>query len=103
MAAEERSQPTRFLVEVGHVADGDEPEALTLRARRVSGGLGSVRYLRTIYVPEDASSYLLFEAASPAALERALHAAGIEIGVSEPAIAAAVMTDPGNSPTGGSR
>jgi hypothetical protein len=101
--AEERSQPTRFLVEVGHVADGDEPDALTKRARRVTDGLGSVRYLRTIYVPEDASSYLLFEAASPAALERALHAAGIEIGVSEPAIAAAVTTDPRSNTSGGSR
>lgn len=79
----------RFLVEVAPHAGGGSPDVLTPRARRAAeaaGAAGTVRYVRTIYVPEDGSSYLLFEAVSAAEIEYALRTVGLESGSIDPAI-----------------
>ncbi|MCZ7588077.1 MAG: hypothetical protein M5U27_04290 [Gaiella sp.] len=83
----------RFLVEVAPYPGGVPPDVLTLRARQAADAGGAVRYVRTIYVPEDGSAYLLFEARSAAEIERALRTVGLEAG----SIASAIRVEPGRA------
>lgn len=50
-----------FLFEIGRSADSAEPGSLASRARSSADG---VRFLRSIYVPEDDRWFLLYEGAS---------------------------------------
>lgn len=88
----------RFLVEVAPAPGGGSPDVLTFRARRAAqaaGPPGTVRYVRTIYVPEDGSSYLLFEAVSAAEIEYALRRVGLGAG----SIAPVIRAEPGQDST----
>jgi hypothetical protein len=55
--------PRAYLVEVEPQGDGADPGSVASRARSSAGG---VRFLRSIYVPEDDRWFLLYEAASAA-------------------------------------
>lgn len=72
----------RFLVELDPASGGCDPGLLTRRVRGAAAGASdgpeSVRLMRTVYVPEDGSSYLLVEASSAVEVELALRAIGIE-------------------------
>jgi hypothetical protein len=52
---------TAYLVEVEPRDDAADPGSIASRARSTAGG---VRFLRSIYVPEDDRWFLLYEAAS---------------------------------------
>ncbi len=73
---------SRYLVELGD-ATGGRPtvQALGDRARRSARDLvsegSSVRFLRIVFLPEDDSCYLLYEAASDDEIRRAIDGAGI--------------------------
>lgn len=106
MAADDGPVLERFLVEVDLDSSGHDPALLTQWARRASEAHESgtsIRHVRTIYVPEDGSSYLLVEAGSAAEIEHALHAVGIETCGSARAIRAVVAKTREVDLTGGSR
>jgi hypothetical protein len=78
----EAAQP--YLVELHRPALGwSDLEALTGRARAAAAelrGAGSeVRFLRAVFVPEDGTCFLLFEAESRDAVRRAAAAAGVDL------------------------
>lgn len=80
MSSERRTRE-RFLVELETRPD-DDPAALTRRARQAAAiecqaSGAPVRLLRSIYVPEDDSSFLLMEAGSVIDVRMALDAAGL--------------------------
>ena len=74
---------TRYLVELVDTADGlTAIQSISARARRaaaeVAGGGQGVRFLRVVFVPEDGSCFLLYEAESEHAIRRAVTVAGID-------------------------
>lgn len=84
--------PERFLIELDQGASSGDPALLTQRARQAAQARAdgtSIRHVRTIYVPEDGSSYLLVEAGSAAEIVGALREVGLEPRSVEPAIRAA--------------
>jgi hypothetical protein len=95
--ADDRSM-TRYLAEV-YLADVGELEATTspvraaVRAIRREGT--SVRYVRSVFVPEDQTCFLLFEAASPAAVQQVTQRAGLPVTRVVEAIEAAGPGRPG--------
>lgn len=65
---------TEYLVEVYVPGSGPELSRAVLRARSVadsSQAQSSVRYLRSIFLPEDETCFHLYEAVSAAAVEEA--------------------------------
>jgi hypothetical protein len=75
-------QPARYLLELVRPADGwPDLQALVGRAREAAAGAthagDRVRLLRSIYVPEDESCFLLYEASSPDAVVGAAGRAGL--------------------------
>lgn len=81
----------RFLVELDPASGGCEPGLLTRRLRTAADGAGPVRVLRTVYVPEDGSSYLLVEASSAGEIGPALRAIGIAARPAGAAIQAEIL------------
>lgn len=74
----------RYLVELTPTESGfDDIQALATRSRAASEALSRngtpVRFLRAVFVPEDGSCFLLFEA--PSAEEARLAATRAELGV----------------------
>ena len=67
----------RYLAELYLSRDGagDDITAVAARARAADGT--QVRYLRSIFVPEDETWFLLYDAPSAAAVEEALARAGL--------------------------
>lgn len=76
---------SRFLVELTPVENGfHDIQALTARSRSAcreltEGGV-PVRLLRAVYVPEDGTCFLLFEAGSEPAVEEAQRRAALPVG-----------------------
>jgi hypothetical protein len=64
----------RFLAEVYLSRSGAGGDLSAVAARARAGG---ARYVRSIFVPEDETWFLLFDAPSPAAVETALRRAGL--------------------------
>jgi hypothetical protein len=66
-----------------YLADVGEFEAVTpplvAAARAVSRGGMRVRHLRSIFVPEDQTCFLLFEAGSPASVHQVTERAGLQV------------------------
>jgi hypothetical protein len=73
----------RFLVEVYQPDGGDRLDEITERVRTAASSLTReghpVRYLRTIFVPEDETCFHLFEAVSADAVAEASRRAAIEL------------------------
>ena len=74
---------TRFFVELAPRASGFEDiQALTARSRAASEALARagtpVRFLRSVFVPEDGSCYLLFEGSSRDAVHEACRRASVD-------------------------
>lgn len=93
MPPDETPSRERFLVELDPASADCDPGLLTQRARQAetpSEEGASIRHVRTIYVPEDASSYLLIEASSAAEIEHALRTVGLETRSVDPAMQAGV-------------
>ena len=73
-----------FIVEL-YVARGDEPalaravELTRLAAERLTRDGAPVRRVRAIFVPEDETCFLLFEAGDAAAAQEAACAAGLPL------------------------
>ena len=70
------AKPTRYLVELARPDGGwGELQRVTARARAGAEQLSAegvqVRFLRSIFVPEDESCFFLYEAASPEAVGEA--------------------------------
>ena len=81
MLPQETTVRERFLVELAPGSGGCDPGSLTQRVRsatRARDGIAPIRLVRTIYVPEDGSSYLLVEAGSVDEIEHALREVGLE-------------------------
>jgi hypothetical protein len=70
----------RYLVELTTPEAGwDDLERILRRARAAANGAaGGTRFLRSIFVPEDASCYLLYEAESANAVRLAVIGAELE-------------------------
>jgi hypothetical protein len=76
---------SRYLVELRPAEHGfGDIQALTSRARGACHELTRqnvpIRLLRSVFVPEDASCFLLFEAASAASVEQAADRAALSVG-----------------------
>jgi hypothetical protein len=69
----DEQRPARYLVELTGLECGwEDIQALTANLRSAAEGLGgSVRFLRSVFVPEDGSCFLIYEAPSAAAAEEA--------------------------------
>jgi hypothetical protein len=98
-------KPSAYLVEIEPRDDSAEAGSLASRARASANG---VRFLRSIYVPEDDRWFLLYEGASAgevAAAARRTHAAVVSIAEARAAVPACnewrnfTMTSPGRSET----
>jgi Protein of unknown function (DUF4242) len=79
-------EPSRYLVELDPPqTEWTDIQALSTRSRAASDELSDdgtpVRFLRSVFVPEDATVYLLFEAASEAAVREAAARAGLGVGL----------------------
>ena len=84
-AQPEESRLTRYLVELQRPADGwGELGLVTARARAVAEEMTAegvtVRFLRSIFVPEDESCCFLYEARSGEAVGEAGRRAQLEVG-----------------------
>jgi Protein of unknown function (DUF4242) len=79
------AEPARYLVELDPPdTDWADIQALTARSRAASDELSQhgtpVRFLRSVFVPEDGKVYLLFEGPSEAAVREAASRAGLGVG-----------------------
>lgn len=78
-------QLSRFLVELVPARDGfDDIQAVTARSRAACRDLAAqgtdVRFLRTVFLPEDGTCLLLFDAPSAGAVEEASRRASLGVG-----------------------
>ena len=75
-------RPTRYLVELTRPDAGwEDIQALTASLRSAAAELGgSVRLLRSVFVPDDGSCLLIYEAPSAAAAEEAARRGEVGIG-----------------------
>lgn len=76
---------SRYLVELMPAENGfDDIQALTSRSRAACHELSaqhvSVRLLRSVFVPDDGTCFLLFEAASASAVVHAAQKAALAVG-----------------------
>ena len=83
-AVPDEQDQSRYLVELPRAGTGlDFPDALAARARLAAAELKRegmpVRFLRVIFVPEDETCFLLYEAASPEAAAEAAERAAIPV------------------------
>jgi hypothetical protein len=73
---------SRYLAEV-YLAHAGEFEMTTspvvVAARAIRGEGTPVRYVRSIFVPEDQTCLLLFEAGSPATVQQVTERAGLQV------------------------
>ena len=79
------SERERYLVELHRPPSGwRELQSLATRARtaadQLRGDGAAVRFLRSIFVPEDDSCFFLYEAESRELVHRAAAAAGVALG-----------------------
>ena len=73
------AEPSRYLVELEPPKTGwDDIQALAARFRHASDG-SAVRFLRSVFVPEDGKVYLLFEGPSESAVREAASHAGLGV------------------------
>ena len=73
------AEPSRYLVELEPPDAGwDDLQALVARFRLASRGT-VVRFLRSVFVPEDGTVYLLFEGPSESAVREAVSHAGLGV------------------------
>jgi hypothetical protein len=82
MSEAEHQSMSRYLAEV-YVAHLDEFTAVMSPVRAAARGLSRegtpVRHVRSIFVPEDQTGLLLFEAGSPAAVQQVTRRAGLHV------------------------
>lgn len=81
-APSENGELRRYLIELrppdtGWAQVSQIAERARLAARELRAAGTPVRFLRSVYVPEDDACYLLYEAPSEASLREALTAAGL--------------------------
>lgn len=73
----------RYVVEVVYDGGYRDVRALSTRAMAAAGALrssaGGVRFVRTVYVPEDGSCLLILEARTPEAAREVAAAAGVRV------------------------
>ena len=78
-AARPTAEPSRYLVELEPPDPGwDDIQAIVARFRLASHGT-AVRFLRSVFVPEDGKVYLLFEGPSESAVREAVSHAGLGV------------------------
>jgi hypothetical protein len=78
------AEPSRYLVELEPPEAGwDDIQALVARSRAAAEELrrsgSAVRFLRSVFVPEDGTVYLLFEGPSESAVREAVSHAGLGV------------------------
>jgi uncharacterized protein DUF4242 len=91
----DEQRATRYLVELTRPDAGwEDIQAMTASLRSAAEELGgSVRFLRSVFVPEDGSCLLIYEAPSAAAAEEAASRAQLAVERVHEALALSVSSD----------